>query len=60
MATKYYIKGIGFVEDNDANRAFLIAQGRIKPEPVKADKPKKKKKHDSADTGHTESDSGNA
>jgi hypothetical protein len=59
MATKYYIRGLGFVEDTPSNRALLVSLGRIQQEPVKVVKTKKKKKDDTADTGYAESDHGN-
>jgi hypothetical protein len=56
MAKGYFVKGFGFIEDNDNNKELLIAKGLIP-----SDKPKRKKKQDdTVDAGHSESDSGDA
>jgi hypothetical protein len=56
MARGFFIKGFGFIQDNDKNKDLLIAKGLIP-----SDKPKRKKKQDDTIAAeHNESDSSNS
>jgi cold shock CspA family protein len=56
MAKGFFIRGFGFIEDNDKNKDLLIAKGLIP-----SDKPKRKKKQDdTVEAGNGESDSSDA
>lgn len=56
MAKGFFIRGFGFIEDNDKNKDLLIAKGLIP-----SDKPKRKKKQDdTVEAGYGESDSSHA